>query len=697
MAKKRKAKSAPTRASVPATPKREETANAPVPTPSSFGNPGFFADRRNAYFIGALVLGCLVLYGQTLSYGFNIIDDNGYVFENSAVLGGLSWGSVKWAFTTYSQANWHPVTWISLLLDTSVFGPRPGTYHLVNVIFHTLNSIGVYLVLKELTGSVWRSALVAAIFAFHPTHVESVAWIAERKDVLSTFFWLLATYYYIRYVRLKSAVSGDGVADPSTKRRTFYAVSVIAMALGIMAKPMVVTLPFTLLLLDYWPLGRIEEFRLDRFLTLTLEKAPFFALSVISSVFTVLAQARGGAVVSLMALPFHTRALNALVACAKYVVMMFYPAGLGLSYPYNLTLPGWQIGLAALLVGGVTVACLLTIRTKKYLFVGWFWFLGTLVPVIGLIQVGAQSMADRYTYVPYIGLGLLVVWLAADLLTGLDRRLVAATATAFLVIFCVITFRQVQLWRSNEALLLHTIAVTQRNGFMEQSLCMHYMSQNRLDEAAASCQRSIEYAPTPTTARKLMGMIRFRQGRPDQAAAYFLEALQLRPDQPDVFTDFVGSQLQPNNLDQVAALVAHFATAAAGPTASSDPTFRGFITQTASESYKLVGWAYSQQNRYDAAAANYGKALESNGSDAELRSNYGFMLYRAGRTQDGIQQVKEAIRQRPEDPASHNMLGTILSAEGQRDEAIKEFEKALELKPDYTMARNNLEKLRARG
>jgi tetratricopeptide (TPR) repeat protein len=656
----------------------------------SAGFKGFFSDRTNVYIILALAAGVLLVYGQTLWFNFISIDDGGYVFENTVVTQGLSWDSIKWAFTTYSQANYHPLTWISYLLDSTIYGVSPGTYHLTNVLLHAINSALLFVAVKYLTGSTWRSAMVAALFAFHPTHVESVAWVAERKDVLSTFFWILTTYFYARYSRLQDDPGLSDSPEKKKQRRNFYLLAVVAMAFGILAKPMVVTLPFTLLLLDYWPLKRLEAFTFKKIQGLVIEKLPLFALSAVSSVVTVIAQKQGGAVVSLEALPFQLRAMSALVAYAKYVVMMFYPANLGLTYLFELTIPAWQIIASVILLIAVTLYCVLRIRDKKYLFVGWFWFVGTLIPVIGLVQVGTQALADRYTYIPYIGLAIMLVWLAADLLQKLDRRIVAAAACVIVVLCAGLTFRQTGFWKNSESLFVHTIAVTQKNAFIEQNLCLFYMNQNRLEEAEAQCRKAIEDKPAYYTPYKLMGVISFKRGSVDDAANYFAQALKLRPDDFGSYTDFTIAQIsQGKDLDRAAEMVDKMATALP----INDDTV---IRQVLLQNYNLLGWGYSQKNDYEKAALYFGKALEINGADSDLRSNYGFLLYRSGKEQEGIAQVEESIRQNPNKAEPQNMLGTILAAQGKNEEAIKHFEKALEIDPNFTPAQNNLKKVKSR-
>jgi tetratricopeptide (TPR) repeat protein len=644
----------------------------------------FFADNTNVYIILALAIGCFVIYGQTVGFNFISIDDSGYVYENAVVTKGLSWDAIKWAFTTFSQANWHPLTWLSYLTDTTLFGAKPGSYHLINIIFHAANSVLLYIVLKNLTGATWRSALVSAIFAFHPVHVESVAWIAERKDVLSTFFWFLTTYFYVRYARLK-----NGTDPPAAKqRRNFYLLMMVALILGLLAKPMLVTLPFTLLLLDYWPLERIEKFNVSSIWPLVKEKLPLFVLSAASSVITLFAQKAGGAIVALDYLPFYARLVNSVVACAKYVAMMFYPANLAVIYPYDKELLIPQVAVSILLIALVSIYSILEIKRKKYLFVGWFWFLGTLIPVIGLVQVGLQSLADRYTYIPFIGLSIAVVWFAAELLKKVDKRIVAAAAGIVIIVFGVLAFRQVSLWKDSETLYLRTIAVTKNNGFIEQNLCLYYSDQNRLDEAEAQCKNAAEHDPTYYNIYKLLGIINFKRSKFDEAAVQFTHALQLKPDDSGTFSDLAKALLLQGRLDDAAQMTE--AMAAASP----DP--QGIIKEILYQNYDSLGLSYAGKNDFEHGALYFSKALALNDANTDVRSDLGFMLYRAGKQEEGIQQIEEAIKRDPAKPELYNMLGTVLADQGKHDEAIKQFAKAIELKPDFTAAKNNLTKVQNR-
>lgn len=643
----------------------------------------FFSDRTNLYIVLALIAACFVVYGQTFWFNFINIDDSGYVYENPVVKGGLSPDAIKWAFTTLSQANWHPLTWISLLIDTTIFGTGPGTYHLVNFVIHAINSGLLFVILKSLTGSTWRSAMVSALFAIHPTHVESVAWVSERKDVLSAFFWLLTTYFYYRF-----ATTGNETPEEKSRRWNFYILMVVAMTLGMLAKPMVVTLPFTLLLLDYWPLRRLETFSVATIWRLVVEKTPLFILSVVSSVVTVIAQKQGGAVVSLEYLPFQARLVNTLIAYAKYVVMLFYPINLGLIYPFEKVLSVPQLIASIILIAGVSIYCLVEIKRKRYLFVGWFWFVGTLIPVIGLVQVGMQSLADRYTYIPFIGLSIMIVWLAADFTKSVDRKVMAAAAGIVLLVMGALAFRQASLWKDTESLYLHTIAVTKNNGFIEQNLCLYYTNQERLDEAEEQCKNAAEHSPTYHNIYKTLGIINFKKHNFDEAAVQFNKAMQIRPDDAGAFSDLAKALLLKGDLDEAAKMTEAMAAATNDP----PPVMKEILYQN----YDSLGLKHADKKNYEKAAVYFEKALALSSANPDVRSNLGFMLYRAGRAQEGIQHIEEAIKQAPAKPELYNMLGTVLADQGKRAEAIKQFEKALEVAPTYAPAKNNLTKMQDR-
>jgi hypothetical protein len=384
-----------------------------------------------------------LLYAPVSTHAYIDYDDGDYVFDNPHVSGGISFSSLQWALTTGHAANWHPVTWISHMLDCQLFGLNPGPQHVVSAVIHAFNAALLFLLLTKMTGRARPSAIVAALFAWHPIHVESVAWIAERKDLLSTFFAFLALLTYQYYVRLQ--------------KRRWYLLTTLFFALGLMAKPMIVTLPCLMLLLDYWPLERFGSWK--QLLRLGLEKVPLFALSGAASVITMLVQGNAGAIVSVSGLPLAARVENALLSYARYIGKIFWPQGLMLPYVYGLEFTAASIAGAAFLLITLSAAALWARQWFKYPFVGWFWFLGTLIPVIGIVQVGIQSMADRYTYMPSIGLFVIVSWGFEDAFQALGRPRFASCAliAGTLVISLTLTSLQLRYWRDSEKLFFHSI------------------------------------------------------------------------------------------------------------------------------------------------------------------------------------------------------------------------------------------------
>jgi protein O-mannosyl-transferase len=474
-----------------------------------------------------VALATLALYAQVARHGFLHYDDNLYVTENPRVLAGLSWGAVRWAFTTFQASNWHPLTWLSHLLDVQLFGPEPGAHHLVNAALHAVNAAVLLLVLTALTGAPGRSALVAALFAVHPLHVESVAWISERKDVLSTLFGLLMLGCYAGWARHRSA--------------RWYAGVVTALTAGLLSKPMWVTAPFLLLLLDVWPLRRwagsplpVDPACPDRprlpLGALLLEKLPLLLLAAASSAMTVLAQARSGALDSLrVGLP--ERIANALVAYAIYLWKTVWPARLAAYYPHRAgDLPGWHVAAAAALLLAVSMACLAVARRSPWLLVGWCWFLGTLLPVIGLVQAGAQAMADRYSYLPLVGLFIAFAWGGAALAERWRvTRLAVGLALLLLSALGAVTWRQIGFWVDQEHLFRHALEVTERNAVAHLALSQELASQGRTPEALVEAEAAVNADGQNARAWKNLGYVRFKAGRLEDSVAALRRAIALDP------------------------------------------------------------------------------------------------------------------------------------------------------------------------
>jgi tetratricopeptide (TPR) repeat protein len=478
------------------------------------------SDRRTTALVClALVLLTTAAFGRSLNNGFVNYDDPEYVTSNPGVKGGLSAAGLRWAFTASDVLNWHPLTWISLQLDYQLYRLRPWGYHLTSVLLHAGSSVLLFLALRRMTGAVWRSAAVAALFALHPLHVESVAWVAERKDVLSTFFGMLALWAYADYAR-----------RPGVGR---YLLVFAALALGLLAKPMLVTWPCLLLLLDYWPLGRLRRGGPVPLRLVLAEKLPLFALAAVSCAVALFAQGRGGAIESLQEVPLGVRCANALVSYVAYLGMALWPAHLAPFYPHpGGALPWWQPAAAAVLLAGITALAAATAWRRPYLLVGWLWYVGTLVPVIGLVQVGDQTRADRYTYVPLVGLFLAAAWGLADLAAHRPalRWPVIAAAVLGLAACFVCTVRQVGYWHDSQALWAHALRVTADNYVAENNLGLALLQDGRPEEAEGHFRAAVRFKATYARGYANLGLALDEQGKLAEAAACYSRALEIRPD-----------------------------------------------------------------------------------------------------------------------------------------------------------------------
>jgi protein O-mannosyl-transferase len=494
------------------------------------------APARSRFAVAAvcvfLLLAILLVYGQTARHSFLNYDDPAYVSENTVVQNGLTWKGVAWSFTTFEGANWHPVTWLSHMLDCQLFGMRSGRHHGMNVAFHIVNSILLYLLLLRLTAAFWPSAVVAALFALHPLHVESVAWVAERKDVLSTMFGLLAIHAYVGYVRRPAALR--------------YVLVAVLFLLGVMSKPMLVTLPFVLLLLDYWPLGRwiVPPPGVLRYQNagssggiaawLALEKVPLLVLAAASSAITYIAQQQKGAMALLGSdISFPVRLANALVSYVEYLGKAAWPSPLIVFYPYVPHRPLWQPVAAAVFLVAVTGVAVRLWRSRPYLAVGWFWYLGMLVPVIGLVQVGAQSMADRYTYLPLVGIFILTVWGSADLLANrrFGRESLAVLAAAAILACTVLTARQAARWTDTLSLFEYALTIMPDNAAAHRNLGDVLLQQNRNEEAEVHFRALAQIdSPGRAMAECNWATTLSNRKRFAEAADHLRKALQINPD-----------------------------------------------------------------------------------------------------------------------------------------------------------------------
>ncbi len=663
----------------------------------------------------------LAVYLPTAWNDFVNYDDSDYVTENAHVKSGLTWETVVWAFTSGHASNWHPLTWLSHSLDYQVFGLRAGAMHLVSAGLHVLNTLLLFLVLRGLTGTLWRSALVAALFALHPLHVESVAWVSERKDVLSTCFFLLTlgAYGHSQVQSLKSQVVGGDASRFTFHVSRFYLLSLLCFALGLMSKPMLVTTPFVLLLIDYWPLGRLKtgDSRLKTFLLLVWEKVPFFALSVASSVVTFLVQRKGGAVST--ALTVGERIANAVVSYARYIRKMFWPDDLSVLYPHPGHWPLWQVLVCAALLIGVSVAVAVWGRSRPYLIMGWLWFLGTMVPVIGLVQVGIQSMADRYTYVPLIGLFIMVVWGIADLVAerlpaAWRGRAVAIGAAAALAACGAVTVRQVQFWRNSETLFKRAVQVTRDNYLAHNNLGFYFSGKGRIAEAMEQYRLSLKIKPNYEDALNNLGYALAGQRKYAEAIPLYEAALRIRPKHAEVHNNLGNALSETGKIDEA---IQHYLIALQQKPEHADAhnnlgialAMKGKLDEAITHFHAAIrykpnyasahsnlGNAFAVQHKLDEAIKEFQESLRLKPDEAQPHNNLGNVLMEQGRVEEAIGHYREALRLNPEhNPEAHYNLGLALARQGKRQEAIAHLSEALRAKPDYSDAKRQLELLSA--
>src|SRR6266576_585324 len=596
--------------------------------------------RPDLFIVLGLAVITFGIYAQVIRHQFITLDDGWYIKNNPMVNRGITLAGLAWAFTTFCEANWHPLTWIAHMIDSQLFGLNAGGHLLVNALIHVENTLLVFVFLSRTTHARWPSALVAALFALHPLHVESVAWAAERKDTLSTFFGLLSLISYTRYAEGHS--------------RKWYAWTGSTLTLGLLAKPMLVTWPFVLLLLDYWPLRRLSQSTsrknfLVSIAPLLREKLPLFAIVAASCVITFFAQSHGGAVRTFTDVPIALRLLNALVSYAKYLLLTFWPHDLAVYYPFTpIGIPAWQIVGAAFLLIGITASCLFQRKIRPYLIVGWLWFLGTLVPVIGLVQVGGQTMADRYFYIPSIGLLIAVVFGLADIAkTGrVAPSLSAAIAGMVLLVLATLTNAQIHLWSDSFTLFKHTLAVTPPNLVIENSLGIAMDNSGRYDEAAAHFEKALQVQRDHYEVLVNMGVTRYHQGQLPEAIEYYQAAMRSQPDAP--------------------------------------------------EAHAQLALALWKQNRNEAAYDEVRRASQLAPKDANIRNYLGIALGRLGRFPEAIDQLHQALRLNPNSADAHSNLALALLASGKARDSIPEFEAALRLNPELHGAADNLRRAQAR-
>ena len=591
---------------------------------------------RNIIWATALVLIAILPYYGIWGFEFISFDDPEYITENQQVMTGLTWESIKWAFTTNAVANWHPLTWMSHMLDVSLFGMNPGAHHVGNVVLHALNTVLLFGFMARASGCAGRSAIVAALFAVHPLHVESVAWISERKDVLSTFFMLLTLWAYLAYTK-----------RPNGWR---YLVVFVLLAMGLMSKPMLVTLPFVLLLMDAWPLNRLSLKPFDRAAAIQLirEKLPLFGLVAVSGVITFLVQQDYGAMSSVDKVPLTLRLANALTSYIEYVINMFVPTRLAVLYPLAPSIPIWKPLGSAALISAVTVLAIKSRAKLPYVSVGWFWFLGTLVPVIGIVQVGSQAMADRYTYIPLIGLFIIVVWGCYDLLGHHAAKKAPLVASALLVIagLTSVSWMQARYWQNSTTLWTRTLEVTENNHRAHNKLAIQLADSGQSEKAIAHYKMAIKIQPGFARAHNNLGNVIAAAGHPKEALQHFENALAAKPDYAMAFNG-IGSAL--DDLGRTNEAIASYENAV-----KIDPTLSAVHNNLAA--------AYYKQGKLDQAVEKSRLALELEPQNASYQINYAILMFSKGDIESARQHIEIALRLRPGDQQAIKVMNMLPAA-----------------------------------
>jgi protein O-mannosyl-transferase len=584
-----------------------------------------------ALFAVGLFLTTITLYYPALGNDFVNYDDPDYVTSNTHVEQGLTATSIAWAFRSIDEANWHPLTWLSHMLDVTLFGLRPAGHHAESIFWHAANVVLLFVLLAKATSRVGRSALVAALFAVHPLNVESVAWVAERKTVLSAFFLLLAIAAYGWY-RKKPRVSA-------------YLIVAICFALGLMAKPMVITFPFLLLLLDFWPLGRFPATPLAK---LVAEKIPLLVLSTASAVITLYAQRSGGALGTVALLPFPVRLKNAIYSYLIYVEKTFWPSGLAVFYPHpEASLALWKVLIAATVLVAIS-GLVWYFRAHRYLSAGWLWFLGTLIPVIGIVQVGRQAWADRYAYIPLWGLFVIIVWLLAEAAARVGMSYIAQIAIALALLFGYFSDARAQIrcWQNSFTLFTQAIETTGDNGLAEGNLGSAFQEINRSDLARPHLERAVQLSPTLAAPHYNLGILLHRENDLEGAERQYRLALKYASD----------------NLE-------------------------------AARAHNNLGALYNQVGKYDQAAAEYNEALGLNPNEENSIIGLGIIKQENDDLNGALQEFLRAEKIAPS-PVAFYWQGIVLERMGQTKPAVGAYENALRLAPQFDDAKVRLENLR---
>jgi len=677
-------------------------------------------DLLLAFLLASAVV---LAYAGVRTHGFVNFDDGEYVYENPPVTRGLTLEGVRWAFTAVHSANWHPLTWLSHMLDCHLFGLDAGWHHVTNVVLHALATVCLFGALRAMRLSPWRSAFVAALFALHPRNVESVAWISERKDVLSAVFWTSAMWAYARYVR-------------RTTPARYLAVVVLFVG-GLLAKPMVVTLPAALLLLDVWPLRRLRVGDVGddaadvrtlaagaatastvpgAWRAVVVEKLPLLALAIAAAVVTFVAQRSSGAVATLDALPLAFRLQNAAVAYATYLWSLLWPTDLAAFYPYRMPLPATEVALSVLVLLALSALAWGTRRTQPYLLIGWLWFVGTLVPVIGIVKAGEQAMADRFTYLPAIGVFLALTWAVADAARNhaLARRALAPVAVVVLLACALATRAQAQLWRDSVTLFRRALEVTSSNYLAHTNLAAALLESGRPEDALAHAEAAAEIRPDDAKILATLGTTLAQLQQPDAARAAYERALRADPDstlahlglgvllaerqQWSAAAEAYGEVLRRTPGHGKAHAGLGFVLASQGRNAEAVAQYRAALTADPSllPAYNGLALALEASGDADAALDVLASALRTAPDEPRLRFNYAGMLHARGRTADAEHQYRELLRQEPQGVPVRVALADLLAQDGRPAEAREELalaEQAARAQGDASLQRAVAERL----
>jgi protein O-mannosyl-transferase len=637
---------------------RPDAGSGHLPAPgsrpaSSAANAPQYAASPTGTLILSILLFVLVawVFLPSTRNGFIDLDDPAFISENSYVAHGFSWAGIGWAFSNSVGGSWHPLTWLSIILDCQLFGVQPAGHHLSDLLLHAANTVLLFLLFRRMTGATWRSLLVALFFGIHPLHVESVAWAAERKDTLSTLFWMLSLLTYVRYVELSKA--------QSPKSKTFYRLTLLAFVFGLMSKPMIVTLPCIMLLTDYWPLRRFQlstiNSQLSTIRRLVQEKVPFFVLGVLISAITVYTQRECGYLSALSDLGISGRLINATLSYGRYLALTVWPVHLAF-YSMPQVFPIWLAVGVALLLLAISLGALWAARTRPYLAFGWIWYLVTLLPVIGLLQVGRQSHADRYTYVPLIGIFALLVWGAYDLTRRLRYQplILSALALAAALPCIALTRRQLPYWKNMETLARHALKVTENNDAAQNVLGVVLFKKGQVDEAIGQFQTTLRLNPRHAQAQYNLGVAFVRKGQVDEAIRCYQEAIRLSPDYAEAH----------NNLGS-----------ALGSKGQMDEAIRQFqeavrLKPDYAEAHNNLGLALNAKGQSDEAKAHFLRAVELRPHFTQARYNLVQALLRTGQTQEAISQL--------------SALAAAYAEIRHFDEALAMAQKALQLASSQT-------------